>query len=410
MPLKNTFARLCAAIAAASAFSTLHAQALVPDGLDPQEPAAVRQQMQFGAAIAMSGGTRVLVGAPGTDGHGAAYLYVKNENDPKWYLTQKFVAPDIAPGTFGSLVAFDGSVLIADQTRHRVYYFESDGFKYRAKAILRGGVSNFGAAIAMRECIALITSTGDPSIRQPGFVHLFDRCVTSDHTWKYIRSFNPPGVSPAEQFGASIAIDPLGGNQVLVGAPGADNGLGAVYAYSYDFQKDIWVLRQRLVQKNRLPGDVGFGESVSLTINEAVIGAPRARANPATGTSGFAFLFQRSQIDDTYVQSVAFQPQESSGWARFGHKVFIDSNTVAVSAPGALEPVPTGGNLYVYRRSSTPFVPLIHHVGHQRDSRFGADFAAVYGGFLFVGEPFYRTAAGRNEGVATRYGYPPPWQ
>jgi hypothetical protein len=252
MPLRPLLAHLCAATIAASALSTAHAQALVPDGLDPHEPTAVRRQMQFGASVAASG-TGVLVGAPGTDGHGAAYLFVKRDNDPEWHLIQKFVAPDIGPGTFGSLVALDGSVLVADQTRHRVYYFESDGYKYRPKAILSGGASNFGAAIALRECIALITSTGDPSIRQPGFVHVFNRCLTNDRMWKFVTSFNPPRVSPEELFGASIAIDAGDGMRILVGAPGADRGAGAVYAYSYDFEHDRWVLKQRIVQQNRLP-------------------------------------------------------------------------------------------------------------------------------------------------------------
>jgi len=404
MPLKRLLAQVCAAAISAGTLSTASAQAFVPDGLDPGEPDAVRKQMQFGASVGASG-YGVLVGAPGTDGHGAAYLFVKRENDPKWYMTQKFVAPDIAPGTFGSLVAFDGSVLIADQTRHRVYYFQSDGYKYRPKAILRGGVSNFGAAIALSGCVALITSTGDPAIRQPGFVHIFDRCDPADNNWKYKGSFNPPRISADEQFGASIGIDTGDGVHLLVGAPGADRGAGAVYAYSYDFQRDLWVLKQRLVQPNRLPGDVGFGTSVALRNVVGVVGAPLARPNPATGTSGAAFLLNRVDADTWSVGS-AFQPEEGSGWARFGHKVFTDYNKVAVSAPGSSESVPSGGNFYIYYRHRFPFTPAIHVTGHQRDSRFGADFAVGLD-WAYVGEPFYRTAPTTNEGVVTRYLYPP---
>jgi hypothetical protein len=224
---------------------------------------------------------------------------------------------------------------------------------------------------------------------------------------KYVRSFNPPGVLPTEQFGTSIAIDPLSGERILVGAPGANNGAGAVYAYSYDFEHDTWVLKQRIVQPDRQLGDVGFGESVSLTINEAVIGAPRARLDPVTGTSGLAFRMQRAFLEDRWSVGPAFRPFDLAGWSRFGHKVFIDSNMVVISAPGASEPVPTAGNVYLYRRSAfPPYVPQIQLTGHQRDSRFGSDFgASASGNYMYVGEPFYRTAPTRNEGVATRYLY-----
>jgi hypothetical protein len=86
--------------------------------------------------------------------------------------------------------------------------------------------------------------------------------------------------------------------------------------------------------------------------------------------------------------------------------VFIDGNTVSVSAPGSTEPVPSIGNLYIYYHHRFPFAAYIHLTGHQRDSRFGADFSTSLG-YLYVGEPFYRTGATSNEGVATRSLYPP---
>ena len=145
--------RLLGTLLAAAATFPLNAQIVIP-GLDPQEPLEVRQNMELGTAVGISGGT-ALVGAPGTDGHGAVYVF--SHTGSTWTRSAKLLAPDIAPGRFGTQIAYDGTALIADAERQHVYYFVFDGGKWRPRAILSGGVSGFGAAMAMEGCVALIT-------------------------------------------------------------------------------------------------------------------------------------------------------------------------------------------------------------------------------------------------------------
>ena len=137
-------ARVITALACLFATSTLHAQVF---DLDPKEPPDVRIHMMFGYAVGLHDNTAI-VGAPQTDGHGAVYVFIKNGS--AWTRTAKLLAPDVAPGTFGSQILFDSTLLVGDNERNQVYYFTWDGRKWKPRAILKGGAAGFGHAMAMQ--------------------------------------------------------------------------------------------------------------------------------------------------------------------------------------------------------------------------------------------------------------------
>ena len=377
-----------------AAVPRLHAQ-IVITGLNPGESLDVWQHMEFGTAVGIAGGTSI-VGAPGTDGHGAAYVF--SGSGPDWTLSAKLVAPDIAPGRFGSQIVFDGTALIADSDRAQVYYFTFDGRKWRPRAILHGGASGFGAAIAMQGCLALITSAGSTALNQPGFVHVFDRCSTSDSNWRFVKSFTPKGTRAEDGFGASIA---LSGTQLLVGAPGWGNGSGAVYYYVSEGGN--WILKQRFVQTIP-PLDGAFGTAVALHDSFAVVGSPRARGTEEAATSGVAYTF--SLTGKGWTQIGETRPTDNPfGWAGFGQKIVVTADRVLIGAPTSLShQYSNPGSLYTYRRSGTSLTQVAHWEGDARG--FGWDFA-VSGSSVIVGEPYYFVQPGTAYGVVNVFQLPP---
>ena len=399
MFIAHSKARALIALLFLFSISSAHAQLDLP-GLNPQEPDDVREQMQFGHAVGIIGNTAI-VGAPGTDGHGAVYMFTLTGST--WTRTAKLLAPDVAPGSFGSQLIYDGTLLISDPVRGHVYYFTWDGRKWKPRAILSGGATGFGAAMAMEGCTALITSTGDSGpANQPGFVHVFDRCSTSDGNWKFIKSFTAPGTRSDEEFGSSIA---LSGNQLLVGAP-TQMSLGS--AYYFVKQSGNWVFKQRLAPKNP-HNDLFFGSAVALHDTLAVIGEPTGRLDPdESGTGGIAFTFGLTSTG--WAEVAEIRPAEATGWAGFGTTVSVLTDRVIISAPDGLgTQLQYGGTIYIYKRSGNALT-FESTVSGNVDSLFGATgvgFAfSVSGSSILVGAP--RGGRGFEYGIAGVTPFPPP--
>ena len=395
-------ARVLGALLLICATSGAHAQLSIP-GLDPLEPDDVRVHSMFGYAVGIMGNTAV-VGAPQVDGHGAAYVFTRNGST--WKRTAKLIAADVAPGTFGSVIAYDGTLLVGDQERSQVYYFTFDGRNWKPRAILKGGATGFGRAIAMQGCTALITSSGSMGLAdQPGFVHIFDRCSTSDGNWKFIKSFNAPGTRPDEWFGSSIA---LSGTQLLVGAP-TEGHAGSVYYFVN--QSGNWVLKQKIVPTSVQPNDfhVQFGDAVAFHDTLAVIGEPAARTNIDPGSGGVAVTF--GLTSKGWVQLAEMQPAESTGWAGYGARIIVLADRAIISAPFGLgSQFEFGGTLYIYRRSGTTLTFESSFNGGSGSgiasaNGIGIDFA-VSGSSWVIGAPF--GGGGRDPGAADVFSFPPP--
>jgi hypothetical protein len=383
--------------------NTLPEVALVPDEVSP-----VRDEMRFGFSVATIGGMAV-VGAPDTDGHGAAYIFTQSGG--RWPQTQKLVAPDIAPGTFGSFVAIGmESLFVTDPVRQRVYVFQqlNGSPTWRATAILRGSAATpgYGRTMATEGCAAMITSTpnaGSHSV-EPGYVHIYNRCpaVSGEVArWKYIRSITPAGSTGDDQFGASIAFH---GREMLVGAPGEDGGKGAVYYYVYA-GNNAWSLAQRIVEAAPRT-DFGFGTAVDFHDSFAVIGLPEARRDEIFQRGGLVQTFQRS--GQTWTQTGEMMPTvDQVTWAGYGAAVVVTADRVIIAAPEQFNAqVDLGGRVAIYKRTSG--APQLEEWLYGRDisSGFGTSLS-VAGRGLAVGVPFSFHRPGNQEGEAFIYQLPP---
>jgi hypothetical protein len=352
--------------------------------LDTGEPFDAQSGIKFGYAARLWGNAAA-VGAPGADGHGAVYVFVKSSTGA-WRVRDKILPPEIGLGTFGAKIAFDGaSLLIADPMRQKVYYFLSTSHGWQPAARL-SGTAGFGTDLVMQGCTALITSDGATTDR--GYVHVFDRCVAGANPWKWLRSLTPADTHTSDRFGAALALSG-GGEHLLVGAPDADNNLGAVYYYLRDGA--TWTLKQRIVQGGvrTMPS---FGLSVALDTWFALVGSrDNVDTNSGEPPSGFVYTFRRSGSKWTQLQQL--QPTgtpEETYISGFGQHLLVQSNRVIISAPEAFSTFQrTPGTVFIYKRSGTNSTTLTLQerlVGNGGDfSRYGDAIDATRAD-LIVGE------------------------
>ena len=255
---------------------------LSPDGLG--------DDARFGSAVAIDRGV-VLVAAPGAnDGAGAVYLFTGSGAD--WVRRAEVPTPDGGGQGFGTALTLDDGVALVTTASSRDAPTEVYGFGVDASSGMAGSVgrlepdtdlgerSGFGAALAVRGALGLV---GAPSASgNVGAVVAFDFDAETGG-WTPSGTLRPFFSAGPEQFGSSIRFD---GDQLWVGAPGANGRMGAVYRFVRDGRPG-WGRATRSGPDD-LPDNASFGSSVAVAGDVAVVGA-----GGIDSRAGGAVIFER---------------------------------------------------------------------------------------------------------------------
>lgn len=179
-------------------------------------------------------------------------------------------------------------------------------------------------------------------------------------------------------FGYGLALQ---GDTALIGAPGAtpDGGDGMGLVYEFTRVDGVWSQTATLVSSDRVPFD-GFGGSVALQGERAVIGAPSAPPDAGYFRHGTAYVFTRAGLSWTQVEL-----PDVSGVSDFGNSVAIDGDTVLVgaSATGELQ-----GSAHVFELDGDTwrYVADLDRVDECFGDRFGWS-VALQDGVALIGAP-----------------------
>jgi choice-of-anchor B domain-containing protein len=263
----------------------------------------------FGSALAVEGRT-LIVGAATQN---AVFVFQRQSNGA-WQQSAKLTTPDGATGIgFGTALALRGDVLLAgaplaDERAGVVYAFRRDGAgnwtstgRIAATDITAG--DGYGSALAWDGNRAAIGAPGRNG--RSGTVYLF---AMQDGAWAQTAALNfadvrgtggrrggggggggggnrggtLPTPDPAG-FGSAIRLE---ADRMLVGAPTADNGTGAVFALDWDARNSRWQTSARLLPFDGQPAQ--FGTSMAMTGAAVWVGAPGADAR-----RGAIYIFQQ---------------------------------------------------------------------------------------------------------------------
>lgn len=259
---------------------------------DPPDP-------NFGAAVALRGGI-ALVSAPGErdragedgeDGEsgasGAVYLFMRDA-DGGWSQRHRY-APSAEDGgpRFGATLATDGAVAVATTAARRGTPSE---VRVLAVDATTGRLVPWGSLDPAGQL-------APPDPQRPG----------------------------SHRFGASVAVRD---GSVLVGAPGASDGSGAVVRFAFDDEADEWAPNGALFAFDGQPR-AAFGSSIAFRDGDLWIGAPSA-----AGGSGAVYRFSTGPAGDAWSQVVKSPAPDLPGRASFGSSLAFVGDVGVVGAGG----------------------------------------------------------------------------
>lgn len=251
---------------------------------------------------------------------------------------------------------------------------------------------SFGISTAIKDGIVVIGSAGED---QPGAVYVFTRI---GDMWTQQAILHPDDPAPADQFGASVAID---GALLAVGAPNRShddtptiNG-GAVYVYARS--GDTWLESAQLTPSE--PGDgFGFGHAVAIHRGNLFVGTPFATNDEGEPDAGVVHSYVLSAYE-TWESHHDLRASNTGAGDLFGFSLAIHKGELAVGAPGEASSgagslglrdndAPGSGAAYVFRLVHGEWVEhtMLKASNNDAGDGFGSSVALDFNG-LAVGAP-----------------------
>ncbi|HRI68785.1 MAG TPA: FG-GAP repeat protein, partial [Polyangium sp.] len=281
------------------------------------------------------------------DGRGNAIRFVDDEGHQALSYTDLFVTDATGKTIPAWLSVNAGELSIVVDDADAVYPLAIDPLigVLQAKLLANDGATNdqFGAAVALSGDTAIVGARGDDSFQ--GSAYVFTR---SNGVWTQQQKLTATDGAMGDWFGVSVA---LLGDTALVGAYRDDSGTNTDQGTAYVFTRSngVWTQQQKLAATDGAMGD-RFGESVALSLDTVLLGAPGDDDN---GTdSGSAYVFLRNGT--TWTQQAKLTAADGAASDFFGNSVALSGDTAIVGAH--FDDVGANadqGSVYVFLRSGT---------------------------------------------------------
>ncbi len=214
------------------------------------------------------------------------------------------------------------------------------------------------------------------------------------------------GGAASDDFGVSVSID---GNTVVVGASGAKVGSNSTQGAAYVFVKPAsgWA---NMTQTAKLTASGGaasdnFGVSVSVSGNTVVVGAWNAKVGANT-LQGAAYVFTKPSSGwANMTQTAKLTASDGAASDNFGDSVSVSGNTVVVGAPGAKVGANNGqGAAYVFTEPGSAWANMTQTAKLTASDGAAGDYfggaVSVSGNTAVVGAPWAKVGANTLQGAA----------
>ncbi|PYX69808.1 MAG: hypothetical protein DMG78_20985, partial [Acidobacteria bacterium] len=339
---------------------------------------------RFSQALAIFGNF-ALIGAPLTDvasiaDAGLAYLFDLTSGQLLRTIGNPFST--VGNDQFGFSVALSNSLMAigaplrddgATQDAGAVYVYDLVTGALLAtlqKPGTRAAGDQFGYSVAIwNDLIAVGAPFHDePSAADAGAVYLFD-----GRTGALVGTFKKTAPVAGDQFGSSVA---LSGTQLLVGVPFDDTtATNAGAAWIFDLASG----KGAALPNPPLSASANFGNSVSLSANRALIGAPGQLAGGVA--VGAAYLFDTP--GSPQLLSTLVNPKRAAG-DQFGWAVALEGDAVIVGSPLDDTISSNDGAVYVFDAASGSLLRTLYDPRSNSIDQFGWAVASS-GGTLLAG-------------------------
>jgi hypothetical protein len=350
----------------------------------------------FGLSVAISGDT-VVVGAfvnyDTSDAPGSAYVFTRNGTT--WTQQQKLAPSGVAAlDYFGCSVSIDADTVVigADgdddggSASGSAYVFTRSAGAWTEQQKLTASDAAFGDYFGCSVSVAgdtiAVGAVGDDDLGSvSGSAYVFTR---SDGTWAEQQKLTASDGAADDLFG-SVSIS---GQTIVVGASGGGTSDRPGSAYVFTRTDNTWTEQQRLIASDGAVGD-HFGSAVSLSGETIVVGAQGH--DHAAPDSGAAYVFARSGT--TWTEQQKLTASDGAGDHQFGQSVSISVDTIIVGAPRDDDAGTRAGAGYAYGRNGNTWTESATKLIYSRFGAYGVyrdEFAhsvAGDGDYLVVGAP-----------------------
>ncbi len=251
-----------------------------------------------------------------------------------------------------------------DQNIGAAYVYEWDGSNWTnpQKLTAPDGVAQdeFGWSVAVstpgtltNPWVAVGAWVDDDEGNAPGKVYLYERV---GGTWTYRQTVDADtDAANLDHFGYALDFAPTG-DALLVGVPGSDvsaQNSGAAYLFEWDTTSSDWAQVQRLLPDTPTQLE-GFGFSVALSADAALVGAPFDALGRGTvyafESGGSPLAFDEAFTGSDSIGASLSRPVGDF----FGTSVALDGDTAAVGAWQAdkINGNPSEGAVYLFENQA----------------------------------------------------------
>jgi len=364
----------------------------------------------LGWSVAVSGNTALVAAVDRDNSHGAVYVFVR-DNRGAWTQQQMLTAYDGSDEDhFGSSVAISGDQAIVGADADTVNgqglagsaypFFRINGtwFPETKLTASDGGIGRqFGYSVSISGDTVVIGVSGQNYLGPPreGAAYVF---VRNGQDWTQQAKLTAgDDAIPQDGFGLSVAID---GDKAIIGAPslkvGENENQGAAYVFERD--SETWSEPTKLTSFDGTALDA-FGLSVGISGDRVIVGQ-RSVDSQTTDVREAAYIFERN--NDTWTETTKLIAFDSASRISFGTAVAIDGDTCIVGAFGAQIGLnEKEGAAYVFSRRTGAWLQeekLTASDGEANDN-FGGS-VAIDGEAAIVGSVFHKVGENFTQGAA----------
>lgn len=205
----------------------------------------------------------------------------------------------------------------------------------------------FGVSVSLDDDVAVVGAPGANDNMGAAYVLRRD-----GETWTQEAFLTAPVPDSDDSFGQSIAVQ---ADTLLVGAPRRSAPLvhsGAVYVYRLDPGGPRWILDAQITASDGGAGD-NFGGSVSIDGNVALIGALEDNIN-GLQEAGSAYVFRWN--GDHWIEEAKLTDSRAAAFDYFGSAVAVLGDFAVAGAKGKDHPHVGKGSVFVFRYDGATWV------------------------------------------------------
>ena len=314
-----------------------------------------------------------------------------------------------AGDSFGFSAAIDGKTIligaykadidgVIDVGAAYVYVLVDNIWQQQAKLFAEPAYAGdtLGGNVALKNDVAMLgVMRRDDKGKDSGAVISFER---ETNTWKQTQVFTAHDAKPGDAFGQSIALTK---NHLVIGAPRNDAlGVDSGAAYIYQRKGDQWHYHAKLTASDGAAGDL-FGISVAVDDNTILVGADLHDEKAEDAGAVYVYVLNANK----WIQEAKLMASDGGKTDIFGVRVALSENTALISArrDDVEELGIDAGSAYIFKRDGSTWaeqVKLISPDG-QADDRFGRGVALS--GDIAIISAMNHDANGSNTGALYVY-------